>query len=279
MRYRPILPTAAGALAAVHVVGILTGVPLLRQAEVAALLLLVVYALTARPRSRPWVVPLALTVLVVDAFATMPPAGTGRLQVLRSGPADLTLGFLTGLRMSWAALAFVLVLLVAMRWREARPNRLVLTGATLAAALVAGYAVLRLVEVHLAVREAQRVHPGYGGPTGVEVTAAVLAPLVVAFGTIVLAVLLAGCRRRLAASGAALLALVALSQLDAALAPLPLPSYVDRGALFTSAFHANTSVPAPGPAVAAAIELAAYLLLVVGLCAHQRPSPGTGRAG
>ncbi|WP_196222457.1 hypothetical protein [Micromonospora sp. CP22] len=58
MRYRPILPAAAGALAAVHVLGILTGVPLLRQAEVAALLLLLAYALTARLPVRPaWRLP------------------------------------------------------------------------------------------------------------------------------------------------------------------------------------------------------------------------------
>ncbi|MFF5215627.1 hypothetical protein [Micromonospora sp. NPDC000442] len=276
MRYRPILPAAAGALAAVHVLGILTGVPLLRQAEVAALLLLLAYALTVRPPGRPWAVPMALTVLVVEAWTTMPADPADRKwQVLRPGAVDPTLGFVTGLRLSWAPLVLVLILLWSTRWRDARPGRPALAGAVLAATLVAAYAVVQLVEIHLAVRAAQRLSPGSGGPSDVEVAAAMLAPLALAFGALVLTALLTGRRHLLAAGGAVLLVLVALTHLDAALASLSLPPYTARGALLTAAFHANASLPAAGPAVLLAVELAAYLLLVVGLVARheQRVEP------
>ncbi len=59
--------------------------------------------------------------------------------------------------------------------------------------------------------------------------------------------------------------LVAVTHLDAALASLSLPSAAGPGVLLTAAFRANASLPASGPAVFAAVELAAYLLLVVGL--------------
>ncbi|GIJ08763.1 hypothetical protein ACFFMR_01610 [Micromonospora andamanensis] len=269
MRYRPILPAAAGALAVVHVAGILTAVSLLRQAELAALLLLSVYALTARPPARPWAVPVALTALVADAWATMPAESADRgWQVLRPGAADPTLGFVTGLRLSWAALVFVLVLLLTVRWREARPSRPALAGTVLAAVLVTGYAAVRLVEIQRAVRDAQ---------PDLAVTAAVLAPLTLALGALVLAALLTGRRQRLAAGGATLLALVALTYLDAALALTQLPSYLERGTVFTAAFQGTERLPALGPAVVAAVELSAYLLLVVGVSARQAVPAGPGR--
>ncbi|NGM12205.1 hypothetical protein ENC19_05665 [Verrucosispora sp. CWR15] len=266
MRYRPILPAAAGALAAAHVLGILTGVPLLRQAEVAALLLLAAYALTARSPDLPWALPVALTVLVVDAWITMPAEPADReWQVLRPGAVDPTLGFVTGLRLSWAALFLVLILLLTGRWRDARPGRFALAGAVLAATLVVGYAAVRLVEIHFAVRATQSPGPGDTGPSGVATVGAMLAPLALAVGAVVLAALLAGRRHRIAAGGAVLLVLVAVTHLDAALASLSLPSAAGPGVLLTAAFRANASLPASGPAVFAAVELAAYLLLVVGL--------------
>ncbi|GIJ77382.1 hypothetical protein SAMN05443287_105264 [Micromonospora phaseoli] len=279
MRYRPILPAAAGTLAVVHVVGILTGLPLLREAEVAALLLLSAYALTARPSPRPWGVPVALAVLVVDAWITMQADPAVRSwQVLRPGSVDLTTGFATGLRLTWACLVLVLVLVVTERRHAARPGLRVIGGAVLAAVLVSGYAVARLLDVHLAAWEPSGADSG--GPSWMETIAAaglaVLAPLALAFGAIVLAALLAGGGRRFAAGGAALLALVALPHLDAALAPLPLP-YAERGTPFTAAFQATALLPAPGPAAVTAVELAALLLLVVGLCARhaERAEPGS----
>ncbi|WBB88666.1 hypothetical protein [Verrucosispora sp. WMMC514] len=266
MRYRPILPVAAGALAAVHVLNILTGVPLLRQAEVAALLLLAAYALTARPPDLPWALPVAFAVPVVDAWITMPaePADRG-WQVLRTDAVDPTLGFVTGLRLSWAALLLVLILLLTGRWRDARPGRSALTGAVLAATLVVGYAAVRLAEIHFAVRATQRASPGDTGPSAVATVGAVLAPLVLAVGALVLAALLAGRRHRIAASGAVLLVLVAVTHLDVALDALSLPSAAGQGVLLTAVYQANASLPASGPAVLAAVEVAAYLLLVVGL--------------
>ncbi|MBQ1025946.1 hypothetical protein [Micromonospora sp. C95] len=272
MRYRPILPVLAGALAAVHVLGILTGVPLLRQAEVAALLLLTAYALTARRPGRSWALPVALTALVVEAWIMMPadPADRG-WQVLRPGAVDPTLGFVTGLRLSWAALLLVLILLLTGLRRDARPGRFALAGAVLAATLVVGYAAVRLAEIHFAVSESGRSGPGDTSPSGAAAVGAMLAPLALAVGALVLAVLLAGRRRRVAAGGAVLLALVALTHLDTALTALALPRYAERGVLLSAAFQANASLPASGPAVFAAVELAAYLLLVVGLVGRHPP--------
>ncbi|MFV2101705.1 hypothetical protein [Micromonospora sp. LOL_024] len=273
MRYRPVLPAAAGFLAAVHVVGIGTGVPLLRQAEVAALLLLAAYALTARAPFPVWAVPLALTVLVIDAVATMPVAERQDRQMMKPGPVDATVEFVTGLRLSWAALVVVLVLMLTVRRREARPGRGVLVGAGLAVALVTGHTAVRLVGIHLTLREAERLGPGTAGPSGVDLARlvpAVLAPLALVVGALVLVALLAGHRRRLAAGGAALLALVALTQLDGVLGTVWLPLHtLERGYLFSFTFHSGGSFAAPGVAVAVAAELTAYLLLVVGLCASR----------
>ncbi|WP_223884493.1 hypothetical protein [Micromonospora craniellae] len=94
-----------------------------------------------------------------------------------------------------------------------------------------------------------------------------------ALGAIVLAALLFGRGYRLAAVGVALLAPAALLHLDAALGMVPLPYSADRGSIFT-AIGATTSLPAPVPALPAAVELAAYLLLVAGLTSNRVPSSG-----
>ncbi|RKN46315.1 hypothetical protein [Micromonospora endolithica] len=57
MRLRPLLLAAAAGLAAAHVLGILAGDPLLRYAEILALLLLLGHALLGELPAPRWVVP------------------------------------------------------------------------------------------------------------------------------------------------------------------------------------------------------------------------------
>ncbi|MFJ6954508.1 hypothetical protein ACISRB_24095, partial [Micromonospora aurantiaca] len=89
-----------------------------------------------------------------------------------------------------------------------------------------------------------------------------------------LAALLAGRGRRLAATGAALLAVLALPLLDAAIEAVRLPVSADGTALF--AWYAITptiAMPQPMTALTAVVELAAYLLLVAGLTGADRAAP------
>ncbi len=103
-----------------------------------------------------------------------------------------------------------------------------------------------------------------------------LAPLALTLGTIVLAALLVGRGRRLAAGGAGLLAFAALFHLDMALASHTPSSYWGQpGSLFSGAFTGTPSL-ATVPALTSAAELAGYLLLVAGLrvAAVERAQPG-----
>ncbi|MFY1574457.1 hypothetical protein ACN26Z_06165 [Verrucosispora sp. WMMD703] len=312
MRYRAILPTAAGILATVHVLGTLTGVALLRQAEVLALLLLAAYALTglraglgpemsadapdnpALPGESPmpsaafgmpvshFGVAVALAALVVDAWITMPTAGPGHWAFMEAGRPDPFQEVIAALVANWAALAFVMVLVLTVLLGPNRPVRLgrpVRVAAVLAGVLVTGYAAARLIGVHLELAAARRQRPGLGDDSGERIVAtgvAALVPLALALGAIVLVVLLHAQRRRLATSGAVLLVLIALTRIDVVCDSLPLPLHLlGRGSLFTAASQAAPGLDAPGPAVVVALELAAYLLLVVGLRARrpQRAGP------
>ncbi|MBQ1053009.1 hypothetical protein KBX50_31735 [Micromonospora sp. C51] len=312
MRYRAILPTAAGILATVHVLGTFTGVALLRQAEVLALLLLAAYALTglraglgpemsagtpdnpALPGESPmpsaasgmpvshWGVPVALTALVVDAWITMPTAGPGHWAFIEAGRPDPTQEVIAALVANWAALAFVMALVLTV-WlgpgRAVRLGRPVRVAAVLAGVLVTGYAAAHLIGTHLELAEARRQRPGLGDDSGEQIVAtgtAALVPLALALGAIVLVVLLHAQRRRLATSGAVLLVLLALTRIDVVFDSLPLPLHLmGRGSLFTAASQPAPGLAAPEPAVVVALELAAYLLLVVGLRARrpQRAGP------
>ncbi len=156
MRLRPLLLSAAGAVAAAHVGGVLMAAPILRQAEVLALVLLLAYALLAGLPSPRWAMPVALAALVVDAVRTMPPDPADRRfwYVIRPGPpSDLTGELHEGLDLAWAALLVVLVLTLVAGRHAGRPSRRVLVGTALVAATVVGYVLLGMAEVHFATRD------------------------------------------------------------------------------------------------------------------------------
>lgn len=277
MRSRSLLLCAAGVLSVVHVVGVLTNEPILRQAEVAALLLLLAYALLAGRLSPRWALPAALAVLVVGASRTMPadPADGRRWQMFWStAPPDVTVGLRTGLQPTWAALvAVLLLLLMVARWPGRRPSRPILVGLALVAVTVTGYAVLGLVEVRRAASDVAAWRPddhGWQSDSTLVAAVAILPPLALVLGVLVLAAMLIARGRRLAAGGAGLLAVAALLHLDVALAAhTSLPYSASRGVLFTDAFVVTGSTDAftlaTVPALTIVAELAGYLLLVVGL--------------
>ncbi|MER5455385.1 hypothetical protein ABT008_11440 [Micromonospora sp. NPDC002389] len=265
MRFRSILLATAAVLVVLHVLGLLTGVPIFRYAELMALSVLAAYALLAGVPIARWAVPLALVAPIVDAYRTMPAVYVGGAwQVLRPGPSGFNIGFDTTFRATWAALVVVLVLTVVALRRRERPRRRVMVGAALAAVVMTGFAVVLVVQVHLARRDAESLRPRESRSAVPELLAVASPPLVLALGAIALAALLVGRGYRLAAVGAALLAPAALLHLDAALGMVPLPYPGSRGSVFTE-IGTTTSLPAPVPALTAAVELTAYLLLVVGL--------------
>ncbi|MEU8071878.1 hypothetical protein AB0B20_19190 [Micromonospora sp. NPDC049151] len=291
MRRARLLLILATVCAVAHVVGVLTAAPLWRGAEVLSLALLLAYAVAAGLPPPRWAVPVALAPLIVDAVRTMPAepgaADTGWV-VYGSGDNvfDSTAGFDVTLAGSWAALAAVAALLVAFRGRGRRRH---LIAAAVAAAPVVGYAAVRAADIGLAVAAGTRIvetHTvttltrvegrGYHDQADVvpALVLAVLPPLALALAALGLAVLLAGRGRRLAATGAALLAVLALPLLDAGIEALRLPGSADGTALF--AWYAITptrTLPQPVPALTAVVELAAYLLLVAGLTGADRAAP------
>ncbi|SCG39139.1 hypothetical protein [Micromonospora coxensis] len=275
---RPLLLAAAVTLAAVHALGILVGDPLLRYAEILALLPLLAYGLLgALPAPRVALLA-ASTVLVVDAVRTVPavPTGSYGWQVSGLEQPDLQASFVTGLSLTWAPLLFVLLLVLPAR-KGSGLRRHVLAVAALPATLVTGYAAVRLGDMFLGTRDAQRASAGFGYDAIKTLSAAALAtltPLALALAAIGLAAMLARQGRRLAAAGAMLLALAALPHLDDALDAVPTPVYAgDRTALFAwDAITPSLTLPAPVPALTAVLELSAYILLAIGLT-HSRAVP------
>ncbi|MFI7330393.1 hypothetical protein [Micromonospora aurantiaca (nom. illeg.)] len=290
MRRAPLLLILAAAVCAVaHVVGVLTAAPLWRGAEALSLALLLAYAVAAGLPAPRWAVPAALVPLIVDAVRTMPAepgAGDVGWTVYGSDDSavDRTAGFDAALAGSWAALVAVAVLLLAYRGRGRRRH---LIAAAVAAAPVVGYAAVRVTDIGVAVAAGTRVvetrttltrvdSPGYHDQADVvpALVLAVLPPLALALAALALAVLLAGRGRRLAATGAALLALLALPLLDAAIEAVRLPVSADGTALFAwYAITPTTAMPQPMTALTAVVELAAYLLLVAGLTGADRAAP------
>lgn len=288
MRRAPLLLILAAVSAVAHVVGVLVAAPLWRGAEVLSLALLLGYAVAAGLPAPRWAVPTALVPLVVDAVRTMPAepgAGDFGWTVYGSDDSavDRTAGFDAALAGSWAALVAVAVLLLAYRGRGRRRH---LIAAAVAAAPVVGYAAVRVADI--AVAAGTRVvetrtrttltrvdGPGYDQADVVPaLVLAVLPPLALALAALALAALLAGRGRRLAATGAALLAVLALPLLDAAIEAVRLPVSADGTALFAwYAITPTTAMPQPMTALTAVVELAAYLLLVAGLTGADRAAP------
>ncbi|MEU8316365.1 hypothetical protein [Micromonospora sp. NPDC048887] len=285
MRRARLLLILAAVCAVAHAVGVLTAAPLWRGAEVLSLALLLAYAVAAGLPAPRWAVPVALAPLIVDAVRTMPAepgAGdTGWIVYGGDRVFDSTAGFDATFAGSWAALVATAVLLVAFRGRGRRRH---LIAAVVAAVPVVGYAAVRVADIGVAVAAVEtrsrstltRVE-GPGNDQADVVPAlllAVLPPLALALAALGLAVLLAGRGRRLAATGAALLAVLALPLLDSGIEALRLPGSADGTALF--AWYAITptrTLPQPVPALVAVVELAAYLLLVAGLTGADRAAP------
>ncbi|WP_409072816.1 hypothetical protein [Micromonospora chalcea] len=293
MRRAPLLLIPAAVAAVAHVVGVLVAAPLWRGAEVLSLAVLLAYAVAAGLPAPRWAVPAALAPLIVDAVRTMPAgpgAGDFGWTVYGSGDSavDRTAGFDAALAGSWAALVAVAVLLVACRGHGRRRH---LIAAAVAAAPVVGYAAVRVTDIGVAVAA---VTPGLEIRTETTLTRvdgsgydqadvvpalvlAVLPPLALALAALALAVLLAGRGRRLAATGAALLAVLALPLLDAGIEAVHLPVSADGTALFAwYAIPPTLAMPQPVAALTVAVELAAYLLLVAGLTGADRAAPAAG---
>ncbi|WP_229401570.1 hypothetical protein [Micromonospora okii] len=283
MRPTAVALLTAALLAVGHVLGVLTDRPLLRYAEVLVVLLLLAYVLLARLPSPGWALPVALAVPAVDAVRTMPvtePATSG-WTVYRDSPVEVDgwHTFTEGLAATWAGTAFAVVLLLWLAARGGeqarRPvpavrRRLALAGGALAVTLVVGYALVRVVQVWRVLVDARDMYdnsdPGEAATAAGLAVVAVVAPLLLALASLVLTVALARRALWLAAGGAALLAAVALPLLDAALTATPLPIAAYDGALFGRfAITPTLSMPAPVPALTAAVKLTAYALVVVGL--------------
>ncbi|MET8089339.1 hypothetical protein [Micromonospora sp. NPDC005220] len=173
----------------------------------------------------------------------------------------------------------VLVLLVA--WRRGGWHRQTAVSAVVGAVLVTGYAAVRIVSTWRAVA----AEPPRASGTGfadlmMAVSMAVLPPLVLGITALALASALAGHGRRLASIGAALLALMALPLIDTCIATVPMPLSVgnDYAVFAWDAITPTLSMPRPMPALTAAVELTAYLLLVAGLTDARSPK-GASPAG
>ncbi|GAA3340370.1 hypothetical protein GCM10020358_27720 [Amorphoplanes nipponensis] len=271
MRPRPLLLTAAAVLAGAHVLGVLFARPLYRPAELLAALCLLAYAIhdASVPRAGAdgartvrWGLSAAVAVLVAGAAMTVPPApseGAG-WQILSPEQYD---GLIWRARLeSLVPVAAVLVfalLLLAMLGRTTK-SRAVLRTAIVAAALVAGYALLRIVVIEWGadrVSTTESTSPTWS-PAAVALPA--LPALLLALAAVALAVVTATRRRWRAASGAVLLAAVALIWLGAAIAAR------DAATLFSPDLITPTdALPQPTEATVAALRWAAAILIVSGL--------------
>ncbi|MFI6825424.1 hypothetical protein ACIBJE_31410 [Micromonospora sp. NPDC050187] len=270
-----------------HATGILVADPVWRYAEVLSLALLLAYAVVSGLPNPRWAVPSALTALFVDAVRTMPAdpdTGPHGWQILRPGPTDVDTwaGFESGLTLCWASSTAVVVLL-AVRHRAGWWRRTVAVAVGVGAAtLLTGYAIVRVVDVWHTTRADQRPYANGVDASDAVIAAslAVLPPVALGLTALALATALAGRGRWLASAGAVLLAVVALPHLDASIGAVPLPVDAD-GYVVSFAWQAITpglSMPQPVPALTAAVELTAYLLLVAGLTGTHRPT-GVAPAG
>ena len=230
------LLTAAGALAVVHVIGVLFARPLYRPAELLAVLCLLTYAIHARS----WRLSAATAVLVVGAALTVPAPGTGAGWEVFSPEEYAELvrdAELASLAQVTAALLFVLVAAV--------PRRRIGWWAEIAAGLlIIGYVVIR--------------------------SAAVAVVLALAFAAVALGVTTFAHRQWRALLGAVLFVGVAAIWLDAAVdRPYEVREYAE---LFVLDLIASTdSVPQPTQALVAALQLTAVILVVAGLVRADDP--------
>ncbi|PWR09065.1 hypothetical protein DKT68_13345 [Micromonospora acroterricola] len=277
MRPRLFLLSAAVPCAAFHVAGVLTARPVWRYAEVLSIGLLLACAVVNRSPSSPWALGAALAVLFIDAVRTMPAAGDSdgygwKVLVPGSG-RETPSAFESGLALCWPSLVAALVLLVA--WRRSGWYRQSVAPAVVAAALISGYAGVRIVSTWRAVAAAP---PKVAGAEGADLTMAVgmavLPPLVLGITALALASVLAGHGRRLASIGATLLALMALPLIDTSIDTIPMPLSVgSANALFAwGGITPTLSMPQPMLALTAVFELTAYLLLVAGLTDSPDPT-------
>jgi len=277
----------------IHVAGVLTASPAWRYAEVLAIGLLVAYAVVSGLPTPRWAVPAALAVLMLDAVRTMPAdraAGYG-WQVLRPDTAgvDRFAGVEAGLAICWASLTAVAVLLAAWHRRGdrhlgpgVRPwRRRTAVTAALAAVLITGYAAFRIIASWLTLATDHRDHSTGADPTGADlagsvtaVSLAVLPPLGLGLAALALATALAGHRRWLASAGATVLAVTALSHVDAAIRAVPLPLHAGDQLAWSAAYAIGSTplTPYPVAALTALLELTAYLLLVTGLTGFHPPT-------
>jgi hypothetical protein len=265
VRAWPFLLVAA-LCAAAHAAGILFGQTLWRYAEVLCLALLLLYGVARGLRPPRWAVPAALVVLLADAVRTLPPgpaAGVHAWKILQAGPdADTPSGFESGLALCWAPLTAAVLLLVAARRRPS-------PGALVPAALVVGYAVVRVVDVAAGIRSR---HLDGAVPA---VILAVLPAVALGLAASALSAAPAGQRRWLAAAGAALLVVVAAADIGWSIDAVPLPLY--RATAFSGKVITPTlTMPQPVAAFTAAAELTAYLLLVAGMTGSRGAGPAVG---
>ncbi|RQW99426.1 hypothetical protein DLJ59_24600 [Micromonospora inaquosa] len=284
MRYAPLLLAGAAACALAHVVGILTGHPIWRYAEVWSVGLLLAFAVVAGLPAPRWAVPAAVTALLVDSVRSIPiDANTAGWQVFEPGDGVDTLsGFNAGLSLCASSLAAVTVLLVV--WR-----RVSLGCTTAVVALVAtslfGYSVVRAVDIWLAVPTEQGQYlTGTGqAETVIAVSLAALPPLALGFTALALAAALAERGRRLASSGAVLLALITVPLVEASIGAVPLPFEAGHRTAFFAWQVAGPRFYMPHlvSAMTTAAQLTAYMLIVVGLIgryhrAHDAPPEEAG---
>lgn len=233
-----VLLGVAAFLAFLHVTGELLGGPVLRWAEVLALLAVLAAAvLRGLPRPR-WVLPVALAVLVADAVRTLPaPADTA--QYLAPSDFEWALPSVVAFGATWATLAFALLLIpLARAW----PSR----WTAVPAVAVIAYLVAR--------------------PGGLTSGGTVL-PVLLSLVALGVAGALYASGHRLAATGAALSALCGLLILERTRHLLPAPpdtAFLTVGVLLDGGTY-------PLPALIAALQLTAVMLVVTGLTRKEHP--------
>jgi hypothetical protein len=271
VRPGPIFLATAALFAVTHAAGVLFATPVWRFAELASLGALLAYAvLRGLPEPR-WALPAALAALFVDAVRTLPPvpsASEFSWQILTPAEGiEMTSGVEAAFAAWWAPLVAVVLLLIA--WHQGHlPSRVATTVAAVAAVLITGYAAIRVIGIGLAVRGSHTPHPGRvdAAETMTAATLAVLPAVALGLAAVALTAVLARTRRRLAAAGASLLAVVALPHIDSGIeaAALPYSASIYTGLFGTDLLTPTLVMPQPLSAMTTALEMAAFLLLVAG---------------